>query len=314
MSAVRDTGGSPPRRCVACASTELYHEWSVVSAFFARRALHSVPQVTDFFGCNNCGTRYFGLPLSAEQLARQYANYRSEEYFLQRQAYESAYTRAINDGLGSEDEMDRRRQALLAVLASAGVPNQFSAVLDHGGDRGQMLKPLHAARKATYEISGVQPDAGVESVTAEGMRAGSWDLVLCCHVLEHLISPASHARQLLDLGHQQTVFFFEVPNEAVARTALNATSAQRRWLEFLCRHPRCLKFLDYVSTGCLYRLGRVLPFLFLPLREHLTLFSVAGMRQLLEKSGYTVISASLLGTGHIGVLARRPLPGENNDS
>jgi hypothetical protein len=291
--------------CVACGSRNLFREWSITSTFFATRALSTDPRVIDFLGCRDCGTRFFCLPLSDAQLARLYAGYRGEDYFRQRHALEPWYTRDVNDGLGGDEEMRKRREALRAALAAAAVANDFRAVLDHGGDRGQMLKDLQASRRATFEISGVTPDAGVESVAEADMRASEWDLILCCHVLEHQISPASYVRDLMTLGRRGTVYYIEVPDESTPATAFNGTSLQRRWLAFLCRRPVLLKLFDFLSTGVRYRLGRVLPLLFLPLREHMNFFTVAGIRRLMADNGCEVLMAGKLATGHIGVVARK---------
>lgn len=291
--------------CIACGSPRLYHEWSIVSPFFAARALQRQPGVVDLAGCRDCGTRHFTLPLDEPDLARLYAGYRGEEYFRQRNGFEPWYTRALNDGLGSEGGIAARRRALASALAAAGIGTRFGSVLDFGGDRGQMLRDLDAARKATYEISGVVADPGVDSATLAQVRDTAWDLILCCHVLEHWIHPAQCARQLHALGHPGTVYFFEVPHETVPGGWFNRTALQRLWLTWICRRPRLLQRIDFISSGMHYRLKRILPLLFMPLREHLTFFSVRGIAAMLERCGYDVISAGVLETGHTGVIARK---------
>lgn len=161
--------------------------------------------ITSLLHCTVCGTRYFDLAVTDADLARLYADYRGDAYFKQRHHFEPWYTRSVNDGIGSEIYMRARRAALSAALAEAGIVKNFSTVLDHGGDRGQMLLELNAPLKAVYEISGVAPDPEITAVDEAELKSGRWDLILSCHVLEHLPDPAGYVMELVRLGHEDTV-------------------------------------------------------------------------------------------------------------
>jgi Methyltransferase domain len=299
----RDATGRHSHGCIACGCNELLKKWSVTSSFFAARALLRKPEIVPLLICRTCGTEYFDLLVTAEQLDRLYKDYRGEEYFKQRNGFEPWYTKDINGGLGGEQEMRKRRDALLRALAEAGIENDFGAVLDHGGDRGQMLVELKANRRAVYEISGVVSEPGIESIGEADMRAGKWNLILSCHVLEHLTFPAALVADLVSLGGAGTVYFIEVPQECVPNSGFNGTAIQRRWLQWLVRHPHLFKFFDFLSTGIRARLGVVLPFLFVPLREHLTFFTIRGVQSMLSDHGLSVLTANRMNTGHIGVVA-----------
>lgn len=56
----------------------------------------------------------------------------------------------------------------------------YDTVVDWGGDRGQMLKDLPAKRKLVHEVSQVEPDPGIEKLSALKDVAGQADLVLNC--------------------------------------------------------------------------------------------------------------------------------------
>lgn len=300
----RDTINGPHSQdCIACGSKTLQKRWSVTSSFFADRALQMKPEIVPILKCLICGTEYFDLVVTDEELDRLYDDYRGEKYFTQRNGFEPWYTREMNSGLGGETEMRKRRDAFKNALTQAGIKNDFGSVLDHGGDRGQMLGDLKAARKAVYEISGVASEPGVEPIREEEMRAGKWDLIMSCHVLEHLAFPAALVADLVALGRAGTVYFIEVPKETVPTSGFNGTAAQRRWLQWLIKHPRLFKFFDFLSTGIRARLGVVLPLLFFPLREHLTFFTVRGVKSMLTDKGLTVLTADIMTTGHIGVVA-----------
>ncbi len=289
--------------CIACGAARPIKEWSLTSSFFAERALLAKPEVISILKCSACGTQYFDLLISDEQLERLYKDYRGERYFRQRNRYEPWYTSAINSGMGGEIEMRKRRAALGDALSQAGIKNDFRNVLDHGGDRGQMLQDLNAGRKAVYEISGVASEPGVDAIGEEELRTHEWDLILSCHVLEHLTFPAKFVAELVSLGRTGTVYFIEVPDESVPNCRFNATFAQRRWLEWLVKSPHLLKLFDFLATGTRARLGVALPFLFFPLREHLTFFTVSGIKSMLGQNGLSVLTARVLDTGHIGIVA-----------
>jgi Methyltransferase domain len=289
--------------CIACGAARPIREWSVTSSFFSERALLAKPEIISILKCSACGTQYFDLLVTDEQLDRLYEDYRGEKYFKQRHHFEPWYTSAINSGMGGDAEMSKRRVALKGALAQAGVKDDFRSVLDHGGDRGQMLRDLRASRKSVHEISGVACDPGIEAIGEVEMRAVTWDLILSCHVLEHLTFPGKFLTDLVSLGRTGTIYYIEVPDESVPRSRFNATAIQRQWLRWLIAHPHIFKLFDFLSTGIRARLGVALPLMFFPLREHLTFFTVSGLKSLLTQKGLSVLTAEILDTGHIGVVA-----------
>ncbi len=291
--------------CLACGSGRQVRELAVVSAFFAARALLEAPSVVGLWRCLDCGTAAFDLAVSEAALARLYAGYRGEAYFAQRHGFEPWYSRSHNNDLGGAAAMAGRRAALAKALTDSGVMRRFGAVLDHGGDRGQMLLELAADRKAVFEISGVATDPGVAAVSAEALAGERWDLILCCHVLEHLIDPGTYLQALAALGGPGTVYFFEVPDE-VCRGYGGDAGWRLAWLRWIVRRRVLFALFDFVSTGLRVKFSVVPPVCAVALREHLTYFSVAGMRLFVEGAGLSVLSAAVLGSGHIGVVAVKP--------
>jgi hypothetical protein len=298
-----EANGRGSKHCIACASANLVREWGIVSAFFAERALLGKPRAVPLMRCRDCKTQYFDFVPADQALRRLYDGYRGEEYFAQRHRFEPWYTRKMNDDLGGETHMRERRAVLAEALAETGLNRVFRAALDHGGERGQMLRDLRAGRKVVFDISGVNPEAGVESVTDQGLREASWDLILCCHVLEHLSFPEQYLVDLVSLGDEATVFFFEVPDEGFASTPFNRLALHRHWLTLLTKSGGFLRFFDFLSTGVRTRLRILPPFCSVVLREHLTFFSVEGTVQLLQAHGFKILSARVRSTGHIGVVA-----------
>jgi len=301
-----------PRRsdltiCLFCGG-EGRDEFGLLSKFFARRALGEEAQLVETFRCGDCESRFFKIDVADEALGRLYSGYRGEDYFRLRHGFEPWYTRAINDGIGGEAEFAARRRALLDVLARAGIANRFGDVLDHGGDRGQMVAPgggLCADRPAVFEVSGVAPEPGVEAIDRALLQARAWDLILSCHVLEHVSDPRGYMGDLVKLGRPGSLFFIEVPDERYTSSAFNGSAAQKAWLSWLATTELPFKALDFLSTGLRVKLGLVPPFGFVALREHLQVFTVKGLKAFLESFNLDALTCEVARTGHIVALARK---------
>ena len=116
-------------------------EYGIFSSFFLQRVFSSsYSNPIKIFLCNACKSKFFDVYLSNKELSRLYDGYRGDKYFKQRNYFEPWYTRKLNDGIGHEKEFSIRRKELIHALELANVKNQFDYVLDHGGDKGQMLK------------------------------------------------------------------------------------------------------------------------------------------------------------------------------
>lgn len=293
------------RHCISCGATDLDIVWGVTSIFFAKRALNKFPEVVGQVVCRHCETRKFEIDLTEAHLQNLYLDYRGIDYFRERHGSEPWYTRVVNDGLSDDSHFSLRRQQLSQILSDAGLPDNFMSVLDHGGDRGQMLIDLNSKQKAVYDISGVTPVAGVINVSDKEMKSGRWDVILSCHVLEHFIDPQNYLQTLISIGQVGTIYVFEIPHEPMRYFDFNCRSFQRRWLSWLCRKPKLLNFFDFLSSGMRVKFGTIGPLLFPVLREHLTFFSIKGVNILLINNGFEILASRVMTTGHIGVVARR---------
>lgn len=292
--------------CICCGGMSFKKEYGLVSPFFAERVLEQAnSMIVDVLLCKKCKSRFFDVDISDAQLGRLYADYRGDSYFKQRNKHEPWYTKAINDHIGGDEEFAMRRKTCAEALAAAHVRNEFTAALDHGGDRGQMLSAgvINAKRRAVYEISGVALEQDVENVTRQQMCETSWDLILSCHVLEHTTNPSSYVADLVSLGHKGTVYFFEIPNERYISFGFNGMSLQRQWLNWIISHPILLRLFHFLSVGFRTKLKIVPPFLFPALNEHLNFFSVQGLQKLLVAQGLDVKYSGIGSSGHIVAVA-----------
>ena len=66
--------------CLCCGAQALDGETALVSAFVAKQAMRSAPELTRILFCRQCGFRFFDRGLSEIEAARYYDDYRSDTY------------------------------------------------------------------------------------------------------------------------------------------------------------------------------------------------------------------------------------------
>jgi SAM-dependent methyltransferase len=270
-----------------CCGTEggSWFQWALTSTFLSQRALDGQVTPTRLFECEACQHRWSERGLSDDEAARLYTGYRGDAYYELRHRSEPWYTRAINDGIGSETEMATRRALMSRLLAEAGAgARQFDTVIDWGGDRGQMLKDLPARRKLVHEVSKVQPDPGVENIERLTDFVGTADLVLNCHVLEHINEPLTGLAEAASLLKPGGLLYLELPYEPWRGPYLPA-ALSAPWLKLLAMTKWPLLAADFFSTAARIKLHTLPPFGFVAIREHLNFFGVQSVRKLVERGG-----------------------------
>ena len=162
--------------CLAC-GCPVETAPAVVAPFVAERMFFGHPPDVELASCPACGLAWFTPRPTDVELALFYLGYRDEHYQRQRQRHEAHYTAAFNDSLN----------APRATTPFAG------RVLDWGGYDGRNTP--HAHERYVYDPCGAEPVRGVKAWHGEPV-----DLVLCCHVLEHLRDPVGELDYLRTLA------------------------------------------------------------------------------------------------------------------
>lgn len=299
--------------CPVC-GTEASHGWpAILAPFIVERVLDATSAIGRVLQCERCGFRYFSLRLEDGEVSRLYRDYRNEDYFSCRHRHEPWYSRRMNGDLGTDmKELRHRQEALELILRKAGAWDRIRTVLDYGGDRGQFIPVGLTAEKWVFEISGVQPIQGVGSVKdvleSKGM---TFDLVMLCHVLEHVMEPKTFLRQVLANVALSGMIYVEVPLERphLAAGPETITYAWYRWLE---SHRLCLLGVDFLSTVARTQISWLPPLGLLKVSEHVNFFDEGSLRSLLTSEGFVDVwmgthpKRRLVGrSGVIKCLARR---------
>ncbi len=276
--------------CPCCASQDLKRWPAIVSPFIAVYGCETKPGRCNLCECRNCTFRFFDSRLTNADVQRLYADYREDGYFKARHSYEFWYSKAVNDGIGNDPgEISSRQQNLAAILGERA--RSISAVLDYGGDRGQFIPPGVGAERFVYDLSSAKPVKGVERLTS--VEGRQFDFVMMAHVLEHCSEPRQILQSIKPLGHEKTLFYFEVPFERPSLNWAGKGSWQERYLDALLPAKRLLQLVDLYSTIARLKFDLIPPFGLQKCSEHLNFFNEKSLKKLLDSAGFELLDSGV---------------------
>ena len=198
--------------CVICDGHICALTRALVAPFLARRIWNKAPFCVDLVRCQSCGFVFYNPRLDDSDLQKLYSGYRTEEYRRMRHSTEPWYTAKFNADLASAESYQKRRATLAPILARHIGNRKISRVLDHGGDRGDLVFGLvEGAEAFVYDISGIPATKGVTAIAdPAACRA---DLIINSNVLEHVGFPRALVTQILEATPAGSLVFLEVPCE-----------------------------------------------------------------------------------------------------
>jgi len=198
-------------RCILCGSSETVSVGSGFVPFLQERMFLGNAPRTDWVHCRNCEVSFSSYRPTEEEFGRLYSGYRGEEYSKQRKIYEPWYD---NELLFGEESTDKRRRDAFAFCRDI-IDHVPKMILDYGGDRGQYIpKEWDYSERYVYEVSGNAPIDGVKAIdNLENAMQFDWDLIMNCHVLEHVSDPGEIIDNIRSLMNDHTLFYLELPCE-----------------------------------------------------------------------------------------------------
>jgi hypothetical protein len=267
---------------------------------------------TKLVRCDACDLVFYANEFSDKQLSAIYAEYRGEEYVKVRRRWEPWYRESINTAFdpGSEAVLERV-EFMSAILNHANVP-EFRIAIDFGGDGGQFFPATCVGNRFVVDVSNKPLLPGIERVTDVSALPNAPDLVLICHLLEHLNNPKQLLQEVRNTISGDGVLYVEVPLD---RPRLHKWHSRLQYLSYLraLRKSRIALTTSDLATGIMRQMGRRVPRLGLVKQsEHINYFSPSSLIKLIEETGFDVVhvnsdpSASVGGLrlGKLGIAAR----------
>jgi hypothetical protein len=236
-------------RCPCCAGKDLARSPAVLMPFVANRAFGWTPvEILPEWGfrhlkpgmayplcnsmqCQACGFLFLDIRFDDQEMERLYGNFWSDDYARQRDAFEPGYAdlyAAIKAYVPDTTDMER-------VLS--GYVKAAPRVLDWGGSGGANTPfRTSASQVDVYDLSDKPAAPGVRRVDLGQASTNRYDLVVQCHVLEHVPSPETLVRPAMNLLDEDGILYAEVPFEPVIAASSGArdlAAKKRHWHEHI---------------------------------------------------------------------------------
>lgn len=266
-------------KCLICSNHSPVPHAAVFAPFIAKRIWNRPPFPVKIMECEQCHFAFSDSRFDPEEEQRLYAGYRQAEYQAVRESCEPWYTPEFNTRL-SIGTMEKRREPLAGIFQEH-LPQGIKAILDFGGDRGDLFDGLiPGATTYVYDISGIEAAGGVNALhTPAECAAKHFDFIGCSNVLEHVASPRDLLSDIRRIASPTTLVFLEVPCE----TPFGLRSYTKRTAQ------EVLLLLKRPAVG-----ASMLPFRFLrQVHEHVNFFSLESLVTLMQISGFEVLAKSL---------------------
>lgn len=262
--------------CVICEQPIKRLKKALVAPFLADRIWNRPPFCVDLVKCDSCGFMFYNPRLEDEELRREYAGWRSDEYLKLRHSFEPWYTAKFNQDLGSAESYESRRALLAPIVRKHVGQRRISRILDYGGDHGDLIAGLiEGAELFLYDISGSTPLPGVTPVKDPAICRA--DLIVNSNVLEHVGFPRVLVSQILQAAPAGGLVFIEVPCEL----ALGFTRMARRVAQVgLMGLYRPQLISKIVRPAALYMM-----------HEHINYFTENALTTLMRMCGSTVVAS-----------------------
>jgi hypothetical protein len=262
--------------CVICEGALVPLKRALVAPFLAERIWKRAPFCVSLVRCVACGFLFYNPRLDDKDLRHLYSEYRSESYQRMRFSSEPWYTKRFNHDLASAKSYENRRARISPILKRHLGTRRIARILDHGGDRGDLVVNLiDGADAFVYDISGMPPATGVTATDDPvGCHA---DLIVNSNVLEHVGFPRPLVAGIVNATTDGGLAFLEVPCEHPFGLPRIARRIAQIGLMAIT-HPRLTPSI--IRPASLYMM-----------HEHINYFSEQTLNLLFERSGGKIVAS-----------------------
>ena len=199
-------------KCPVCKSGKVNFESGYLAQFVLWRIYktyvnnhHLIP----ILRCEECSFLCTAARFTAEETANLYDDYRGFEYNQLRVHCEPSYQNLVGKFTTSE-EIQRRVFGITTLLERHVDQTSIKTLLDFGGGSGHFIPNIiTTTEKYVFDISMNPLVKGIKRFDGSGNT--NFDFIMCCHVLEHVSEPIKVIKEMMQYGHIDTKYYFEVP-------------------------------------------------------------------------------------------------------
>jgi hypothetical protein len=158
-------------------------------------------------------------------------------------------------------------QNTLATLPKA---QSATYLLDVGGGDGSRARELYP----NSHVEVIDLNMGWD-ITVSGLPYGNWDVILCNHIIEHLINPDFLLEKCKEVMSENTIIDIGTPN---------LTAWFNRILFIAGYVPHSMELSTQVNVGKPFNWSNE------PLGGHIRIFTVQALLDLLKHHGFKILS------------------------
>lgn len=288
--------------CPVCGERVDLIAHGVIAPFIRELTAQTAPDLIQLNHCASCELVSFSHRYGEAELAALYGQYREQSYLRTRQRWEPWYRSELNDAYSTETPALASRRGFMERIIESVSPAPFQLAVDFGGDEGQFFPDSAQGRRVVVDLSGKPLPTGVESAASLGEVKGQPDLVMVCHVLEHLNDPVGLLREVAAVLAPTGILYVEVPLDLPRTRAWHASDRYRGWLGFVSRGRLRTVAADF-TTGVARQYGRRIPRLgLIKESEHINYFTEDSLKASLKIAGFVPVALNADPSAHVGGL------------
>lgn len=306
-------GSRQPISCVWCSSERASSLSGAVVApwVIGVNDLNSASLDTALYECAKCGLQFFWRRYSSSELRFIYSDYRGDKYLKRRRRWEPWYSSKRNHLIGHDQRIETiRKQSVESFLSKFLNESSVLRIVDYGGDEGQFIPELLNVQFAgVFEVSGRPVRSGVSVLRSlEEVRSSAPNLIMLCHVLEHLTEPRIEFETILTTLSPGGHVYIEVPLDShrVKSPTPNCL------ISFYRLNRMFFVISDLVSQICRFKFGWQSRFRLIKQSEHLQFFVLSTLNVIAQElrlnyvGSFTYLSDKSVGTPQtLGVLFQK---------
>lgn len=253
---------------------------------------------TKLLKCTSCGFHFFSRGFSEAEMNNLYSDYRSSNYWKIRKKWEPWLFFSNVDTLKDKNsESTRLRKKFLEnAFETSGVAlDSLMGVIDYGGDLGQFIPTQVNGPKVVvdpstvknYKFDDVQFVVNIKHYTGPKV-----DLIMCCHVIEHLVDFKNVLKESLEYLSDSGYLYIEVPTDSFVLGSFHKATFSRIYINFIYRIPPIFMTIDFL-TGLFRLFFDKIPFFgSIKQSEHINYFSEKSLIALAKELNMEMLSYS----------------------